>query len=104
MKYKAMTCLLASGLIMLAVSISTPAQAAPKDRDQPHGQKDRHSEQRHVIERKSSGNGAKSSQQAAAIAKQRQQGKVLSVKRTNGFYQVKMLHEGKVRYINVAAD
>lgn len=45
-----------------------------------------------------------SAQQAVSIAKQRQQGKVLSVKRSNGSYKVKMLHQGQVRYINVAAD
>lgn len=45
-----------------------------------------------------------SPQQAVSIAKQRQQGQVLSVKRTNGTYQVKMLHQGQVRYVNVAAD
>jgi len=42
-------------------------------------------------------------QHAAALAKQRQPGKVLSVKRNNGFYKVKMLHEGKVRYVTVKA-
>lgn len=104
MKHKAMTCLLASGLIMLVASTSMPALAGAKDRDLPHGQKDRPAEKPHVMERKSSGNGAKNSQQAAAIAKQRQPGKVLSVKRNNGFYQVKMLYEGKVRYVNVAAE
>jgi uncharacterized membrane protein YkoI len=45
-----------------------------------------------------------SAQQAVSIAKQRQQGKVLSVKRSNGSYKVKMLHQGQVRYITVAAD
>lgn len=49
------------------------------------------------------GHGAKTPQQAAAIAKQRQPGKVLSVKRNNGFYKVKMLFEGKVRYVTVKA-
>ncbi|MGH1373226.1 MAG: PepSY domain-containing protein [Cellvibrionaceae bacterium] len=49
------------------------------------------------------GAGASSPQQAAAIAKQRQPGKVLSVKRNNGFYKVKMLHEGKVRYMTIKA-
>lgn len=48
--------------------------------------------------------GANSPQQAATIAKQRQPGKVLSVKRNNGFYKVKMLHEGKVRYVTVKAQ
>lgn len=45
-----------------------------------------------------------SPQQAVSIAKQRQQGKVLSVKRSNGSYQVKMLHQGQVRYVTVAAE
>lgn len=45
-----------------------------------------------------------SAQQAVSIAKQRQQGKVLSVKRSNGSYKVKMLHQGQVRYVTVAAD
>ncbi len=49
------------------------------------------------------GAGASSPQQAAAIAKQRQPGKVLSVKRNNGFYKVKMLHQGKVRYLSIKA-
>jgi len=47
--------------------------------------------------------GASTLQQAASLAKQRQPGKVLSVKRNNGFYKVKMLHEGKVRYVTVKA-
>jgi uncharacterized membrane protein YkoI len=42
-------------------------------------------------------------QQAASLAKQRQPGKVLSVKRNNGAYKVKMLHEGKVRYVTIKA-
>ncbi len=44
-----------------------------------------------------------SPQQAMAQARQRYPGKVLSVRRTNGSYQVKMLHEGKVRYVTISA-
>lgn len=41
------------------------------------------------------------SKQAAAIAQQQHPGKVLSVKRENNHFKVKMLHEGNVRYVTV---
>ncbi|MBR9911743.1 MAG: hypothetical protein GYB33_15465 [Gammaproteobacteria bacterium] len=41
--------------------------------------------------------------EAADIARKIQPGKVLSVKRDDGFYKVKILHEGKVNYIVVKA-
>lgn len=44
-----------------------------------------------------------SPQQAMAQAQQRYPGKVLSVRRNNGSYKVKMLHEGKVRYVTISA-
>ncbi|MYM64765.1 PepSY domain-containing protein [Pseudomaricurvus sp. HS19] len=41
--------------------------------------------------------------QAAAIAQQRYPGKVVSVKRNNGSYKVKLLHEGQVRVVTISA-
>ena len=47
---------------------------------------------------------ASSAREAAAIATQQRPGKVLSVKRDNGEYRVKILHEGKVKYVIVKAS
>lgn len=46
---------------------------------------------------------ASNSREAATIAVQKQPGKVLSVKRENGQFKVKILHEGKVSYVIVKA-
>lgn len=40
---------------------------------------------------------------AAAIAQQRNPGKVLSVKRDNGNFRVKILNQGKINYVIVKA-
>ena len=47
---------------------------------------------------------ASSAREAAAIATEQRPGKVLSVKRDNGQYRVKILQEGKVRYVVVKAS
>ena len=51
-----------------------------------------------------SAQGAANSKQAAAMARQRNPGKVLSVKRANGYFKVKMMHEGTIRYITIKAQ
>jgi hypothetical protein len=48
--------------------------------------------------------GAQNPQQAAAMARRQHPGKVLGVKRKNKHFQVKMLHEGRVRYVSIKAE
>ena len=90
--------------VCAAVAIAGEPHADRTQQDQPplkHQSQHRPQKQPQQLPPKHSG---LSAQQAVSIAKQRQQGKVLSVKRSNGSYKVKMLHQGQVRYINVAAD
>lgn len=92
-------------LSMIVLCFSLAATADPKGFDAhqlPKGSKQSHeTQQPRTFQQKSSGI---SPQQAVSIAKQRQPGKVLSVKRNNGYYKVKMLHEGKVRYVKVDSN
>ncbi|MBU3070695.1 hypothetical protein KOI40_12755 [Aestuariicella sp. G3-2] len=105
----------ALALLTAVLCVSLSATAAPKDSErgrefknpqQPH--KAQHKVQPNVQQKAQSKAQQKthdiSPQQAVSIARQRQPGKVLSVKRSNGYYKVKMLHEGKVRYVKVNAN
>lgn len=87
-------------LMMLCLSFGATADGQKAERHKGQGQPAAE-QQRHNSAQKASGI---SPQQAVSIAKQRQQGKVLSVKRSNGSYKVKMLHQGQVRYVTVAAE
>lgn len=50
-----------------------------------------------------SSNVATSAKRAADIAQQRNPGKVLSVKRDDGHFKVKILNQGKINYVLVKA-
>lgn len=91
----------AAAALLVTLCLALNVAAGPQKPEQHPGQK--HSGGSQMPGQGRSGSGI-SPQQAVFIAKQRQQGQVLSVKRTNGTYQVKMLHQGQVRYVNVAAD
>ncbi|WP_439136332.1 PepSY domain-containing protein [Pseudomaricurvus sp.] len=100
--------LISMSLLLITLCFSLTATADPKGSGQRQGfdaqqsNESRHSEKRppQNFQQKAI---SISPQQAVSIAKQRQPGKVLSVKRNNGYYKVKMLHEGKVRYVKVNA-
>lgn len=101
----------ALALLTAVLCVSLSATAAPKDSErgrdfknpqQPH--KAQHKVQPNVQQKAQQKTHDISPQQAVSIARQRQPGKVLSVKRSNGYYKVKMLHEGKVRYVKVNAN
>lgn len=94
-------------LLTAVLCVSLSATAAPKDSER--GRDFKNPQQPHKVQQKAQPKAQQkthdiSPQQAVSIAKQRQPGKVLSVKRSNGYYKVKMLHEGKVRYVKVDAN
>lgn len=91
-----------AAVLLVTLCLSLNAAGEPqKPEPQKHQDQPAAAQQLHRPAQKSSGI---SPQQAVSIAQQRQQGKVLSVKRSNGAYKVKMLHQGQVRYVTVSAD
>lgn len=101
----------ALALLTAVLCVSLSATADPKDSER--GREFKNPQQPHKAQPKIQSKEQQkaqqkthdiSPQQAVSIARQRQPGKVLSVKRSNGYYKVKMLHEGKVRYVKVNAN